>query len=196
MGTAVLALQGAFIEHEQKLEKLGEPFFEIRGKADLKRHFDRLILPGGESTVQGRLLRKEGLLDPLRERIEDGMPVLATCAGLILLARNIEDDVEDGTDRSAARPESHFGTLDATVVRNAYGRQLGSFRTEAEFKGLGKIGMTFIRAPYIKEAGQDVEVLAEVDGRIVAVRQGAQLALAFHPELEESLAVHEMFLAL
>ena len=125
MGTAVLALQGAFIEHEQKLEKLGEPFFEIREKADLKRPFDRLILPGGESTVQGRLLRKEGLLDPLRERIEDGMPVLATCAGLILLARNIEDDVEDGTDRSAARPQSHFGTLDATVQRNAYGRQLG-----------------------------------------------------------------------
>ncbi|MDY4650730.1 MAG: pyridoxal 5'-phosphate synthase glutaminase subunit PdxT, partial [Atopobiaceae bacterium] len=102
MGTAVLALQGAFIEHEQKLEKLGEPFFEIREEADLKRPFDHLILPGGESTVQGRLLRKEGLLDPLRERIGDGMPVLATCAGLILLARNIEDDVEDGTDRSAA----------------------------------------------------------------------------------------------
>ncbi len=196
MGTAVLALQGAFIEHEQKLEELGEPFFEIREEADLKRHFDRLILPGGESTVQGRLLRKEGLLDPLRERIEDGMPVLATCAGLILLARNIEDDVEDGTDRSAARPERHFDTLDATVQRNAYGRQLGSFRTEAEFKGLGKIGMTFIRAPYIKNAGPEVEVLAEVDGRIVAVRQGAQLGLAFHPELEESLAVHEMFLAL
>lgn len=176
MGTAVLALQGAFIEHEQKLEKLGEPFFEIREKADLKRPFDRLILPGGESTVQGRLLRKEGLLDPLRERIED--------------------DVEDGTDRSAARPQSHFGTLDATVQRNAYGRQLGSFRTEAEFKGLGKIGMTFIRAPYIKKAGPEVEVLAKVDGRIVAVRQGAQLGLAFHPELEESLAVHEMFLAL
>ena len=196
MGTAVLALQGAFIEHEQKLEKLGEPFFEIREEADLKRPFDRLILPGGESTVQGRLLRKERLLDPLRERIEDGMPTLATCAGLILLARNIEDDVEDGTDRSAARPERHFGTLDATVVRNAYGRQLGSFRTEAEFKGLGKIGMTFIRAPYIKQAGPDVEVLAKVDGRIVAVRQGAQLGLAFHPELEESLAVHELFLAL
>lgn len=196
MGTAVLALQGAFIEHEQKLGKLGEPFFEIREEADLRRPFDRLVLPGGESTVQGRLLRKEGLLDPLRERIEDGMPVLATCAGLILLARNIEDDVEDGTDRSAARPERHFDTLDATVVRNAYGRQLGSFRTEAEFKGLGKIGMTFIRAPYIKEAGPDVEVLAEIDGRIVAVRQGAQLGLAFHPELEESLAVHEMFLAL
>lgn len=196
MGTAVLALQGAFIEHEQKLEKLGEPFFEIREKADLKRPFDRLILPGGESTVQGRLLRKEGLLDPLRERIEDGMPVLATCAGLILLARNIEDDVEDGSDRSASRPGRHFGTLDATIQRNAYGRQLGSFRTQAAFKGLGTIEMTFIRAPYIKEAGQDVEVLAEVDGRIVAVRQGAQLALAFHPELEENLAVHELFLAL
>lgn len=196
MGTAVLALQGAFIEHEQKLEELGESFFEIREEEDLKRPFDRLVLPGGESTVQGRLLRKEGLLDPLRERIEDGMPVLATCAGLILLARNIKDDVEDGTDRSASRPERHFGTLDATVQRNAYGRQLGSFRTEAEFKGLGKIGMTFIRAPYIEEAGPDVEVLAEVDGRIVAVRQGAQLALAFHPELEEDVTMHKLFCSL
>lgn len=196
MGTAVLALQGAFIEHEQKLQALGEPFFEIREKADLKRPFDRLILPGGESTVQGRLLRKEGLLEPLRRRIEEGMPVLATCAGLILLAKHIEDDVEDGTDRSTSRPERHFGTLDATVQRNAYGRQLGSFRTEAEFKGLGKIGMTFIRAPYIKEAGPEAEVLAKVDNRIVAVRQGSQLGLAFHPELEESLAVHELFCSL
>lgn len=196
MGTAVLALQGAFIEHEQKLEALGEPFFEIREKEDLERPFDRLILPGDESTVQGRLLRKEGLLAPLRERIEHGMPVLATCAGLILLAKHIEDDVEDGTDRNSSRPEHHFGTLDATVVRNAYGRQLGSFRTEAEFKGLGKIGMTFIRAPYIKEAGPEIEVLAQVNGRIVAVRQGIQLGLAFHPELEESLAVHEFFCSL
>lgn len=196
MGTAVLALQGAFIEHEQKLEKLGEPFFEIREEADLKRPFDRLILPGGESTVQGRLLRKEGLLGPLRKRIEDGMPVLATCAGLILLARNIEDDVEDGSDRSASRPGRHFGTLDATVVRNAYGRQLGSFRTEDTVKGIGKVPMTFIRAPYVSEAGPEAEVLATVGGRIVVVRQESQLALAFHPELDHDLRIHEAFLAL
>ena len=196
MGTGVLELQGACLEHEQKLEKLGEPFFEIREEADLKRPFDRLILPGGESTVQGRLLRKEGLLDPLRERIEDGMPVLATCAGLILLARHIEDRIEDGSARSQVRPARHFGTLDVTVVRNAYGRQLGSFHTEDTVKGIGKVPMTFIRAPYVSEAGPEAEVLATVGGRIVVVRQESQLALAFHPELDHDLRIHEAFLAL
>lgn len=196
MATAVLALQGAFAEHEKVLEELGEPTFELREAGDLTRPFDRLVLPGGESTVQGRLLRKERLLAPLRERIECGMPVLATCAGLILLARHIEDRVEDGAARSQVRPSQHFGTLDVTAVRNAYGRQLASFHTEASVKGIGEVPMTFIRAPYVAEAGPEAEVLASVKGRIVAVRQASQLALAFHPELDSDMRIHEAFLAL
>ena len=177
MATAVLALQGAFAEHEKVLCELGEPSFELREADDLARPFDRLVLP-------------------LRERIEGGMPVLATCAGLILLARHIEDRIEDGSARSQVRPAWHFGTLDVTVVRNAYGRQLGSFHTEDTVKGIGKVPMTFIRAPYVSEAGPEAEVLATVGGRIVVVRQESQLALAFHPELDHDLRIHEAFLAL
>ncbi|MDD5799274.1 MAG: pyridoxal 5'-phosphate synthase glutaminase subunit PdxT [Coriobacteriales bacterium] len=193
MATAVLALQGAFVEHKRKLDQLGEPWFEIREKGDLDRDFDRLVLPGGESTTQGRLLRQEGLLEPLRQRIAAGLPVLATCAGLILLAARIQDQVEDGVARTEVRPERHLGTLDVTVVRNAYGRQLGSFRTQAELRGVGQVGMTFIRAPYISEVGPRARTLATVEGRVVAVRQGVQLALSFHPELEDDLRIHQLF---
>lgn len=183
MTTAVLALQGAFIEHEQMLRRLNESCFEIRKAADLKRDFDRLILPGGESTVMGKLLRELGIFDELRRRIDDGMPVLATCAGLILLASRLERD-----------DTVWFGTLPVTVRRNAFGRQLGSFRTEAQFKGLGNIPMTFIRAPVITSVSDGVEVLAEVDGNIVAAGYENQLALAFHPELDDDLRIHELFL--
>ena len=186
--TAVLAVQGAFAEHERMLSHLGEKCVELRQASDLERPFDRLVLPGGESTVQGKLLAELGMLEPLRRRIEEGMPVLATCAGLILLAERLDAHDDRGTPR--------LGTLDVLVQRNAYGRQLGSFRTESELAGVGRVPMTFIRAPYIMEAGPGVEVLGQVDGRIVAVRQGRQLALAFHPELDESAAVHEAFLAL
>ena len=186
--TAVLAVQGAFAEHERMLSRLGEKCVELRQASDLERPFDRLVLPGGESTVQGKLLAELGMLEPLRRRIEEGMPVLATCAGLILLAERLDAHDDRGTPR--------LGTLDVLVQRNAYGRQLGSFRTESELVGVGRVPMTFIRAPYVMEAGPGVEVLGQVDGRIVAVRQGRQLALAFHPELDESAAVHEAFLAL
>ena len=186
--TAVLAVQGAFAEHERMLSRLGEKCVELRQASDLERPFDRLVLPGGESTVQGKLLAELGMLEPLRRRIEEGMPVLATCAGLILLAKRLDAHDDRGTPR--------LGTLDVLVQRNAYGRQLGSFRTESELVGVGRVPMTFIRAPYVMEAGPGVEVLGQVDGRIVAVRQGRQLALAFHPELDESAAVHEAFLAL
>ena len=186
--TAVLAVQGAFAEHERMLARLGEKCVELRQASDLERPFDRLVLPGGESTVQGKLLAELGMLEPLRRRIEEGMPVLATCAGLILLAKRLDAHDDRGTPR--------LGTLDVLVQRNAYGRQLGSFRTESELAGVGRVPMTFIRAPYVMEAGPGVEVLGQVDGRIVAVRQGRQLALAFHPELDESAAVHEAFLAL
>ena len=128
------------------------------------------------------------MLEQLRQRIEEGMPVLATCAGLILLAKRLDAHGDKGTPR--------LSTLDVLVQRNAYGRQLGSFHTEGEVAGIGRVPMTFIRAPYVMETGSGVEELAQVDGHIVAVRQGAQLALAFHPELDESTLIHEAFLAL
>ncbi len=179
----VLALQGAFIEHERMLAKLGADSVELRQKSDLDRGFDALIIPGGESTVQGKLLRELGMFEILKERIEAGLPVYGTCAGLLLLARKIQND-----------ERSHLATMDITAVRNAYGRQLGSFHTEAQFDGIGKIPMTFIRAPYIESVSGDAEALAVVDGKIVAAREGNQLVTAFHPELNEDLSVHSYFL--
>ena len=132
----ILALQGAFIEHERMLREMGAECIEIRNKKQLAEPISGLVLPGGESTVQRKLLIEEGLLQPLKEKIQRGMPVLATCAGLILLAKEIE-----GGDPVC------FGTLPVTVRRNAYGRQLGSFITEEEFKGLGKIKMNFSAPP-------------------------------------------------
>ena len=183
MNIAVLALQGAFIEHEQMLSRLGVSSFEIRHKKDLEAPFDGLIIPGGESTVQGKLMRELGLFEPLRERIEAGLPVFGTCAGLLLLAKKIEND-----------ERLHFATMDICAVRNAYGRQLGSFYTESEFSGIGKIPMTFIRAPYISEVSGDTQILASVDGKIVAARQKDQLVTAFHPELNDDTSVHRYFL--
>ena len=188
MATAVLAVQGAFAEHEAKLAELGEKCVELRQAADLAKPFDRLVLPGGESTTQGKLLEELGMLGPLRERILDGMPVLATCAGLILLARRLDAHDDRGTPRLA--------TMDVLVRRNAYGRQLGSFHTSLELAGVGAVPATFIRAPFVMEAGKDAEPLAKADGNIVAVRQGNQLALAFHPELDDDPRVHELFLGM
>ena len=182
MRIAVLALQGAFIEHEQILARLGIPSFEIRQKRDLENDFDGLIIPGGESTVQGKLMRELELYDPIKEAVEKGLPVFGTCAGLLLLAKKIKND-----DRV------HFATMDITAVRNAYGRQLGSFYTESEFGDMGKIPMTFIRAPYIESVSGSAEALASVDRHIVAARQGNQLVTAFHPELNDDLRVHEYF---
>ena len=182
MKIGVLALQGAFIEHEKKLIECGAETFEIRQRRDIERSFDGLILPGGESTVMGKLLHELDLIQPVRERILSGMPVMGTCAGLILLAENI---AEDNT--------VHIGTMGITARRNAYGRQLGSFHTTAQFKGIGEIPMTFIRAPYIED-NSTAEILAEVDGKAVAAQENNQLALAFHPELDNSVAVHEYFL--
>ena len=197
MTTAVLALQGAFAEHEAMLDALGEPWFELRCGDDLKRPFDRLVLPGGESTTQGRLLRDEGMLEPLKARIENGMPVLATCAGLILLAERIVEGEASGPNGARApRFAQHLATLDVTVERNAYGRQLASFHAHAEFAGLGEVPMSFIRAPRIVEVGDGVEPLARVDGAIVAVRAGAQVTCAFHPELDGDTRIHELFLGL
>lgn len=178
MKIAVLAVQGAFIEHERKLEVLGASCVELRKAEDLNQSYDGLVLPGGESTVQGKLLRELGMFDTIRKQIKEGLPVLATCAGMILLADAMV----------------HLQTVPMTVKRNAYGRQLGSFHTEAEFKGIGEIPMTFIRAPYVADVSDGVEVLAVVQDRIVAVRYGKQMALAFHPELDEDERVHREFL--
>ena len=183
MKIGVLAVQGAFIEHEKMIEALGHEAFEIRQKRDLEQEFDGLILPGGESTVMGKLLRNLGLFEPLQQKITQGMPVLGTCAGLILLASKLAED-----------DTVHFGTLPVTVKRNAYGRQLGSFHYDGEIKGLGVYPMEFIRAPYIESVKPGVEVLAEVDGHIVAVKYQNQIALAFHPELSDDTRIHQMFL--
>lgn len=184
MTIAVLAVQGAFIEHEKKLQALGADVFEIRQAKDLERHFDGLVLPGGESTVQGKLLRELGLFEPLRDKIRAGLPVMATCAGLILLAEHITDD-----------PTVHFGTLPVTVKRNAYGRQLGSFQCTADVEEIGKqLPLTFIRAPYIEKAEDAVKVLTRVDGNIVAVRYENQLGMSFHPEVTEDNRMHAYFL--
>ena len=183
----VLALQGAFIEHIQVLQDLGAETVELRQAADLQQELTGLVLPGGESTVQGKLLHDLGMYDALREQIAAGLPVLATCAGMILLAERLSND-----------DKVHFATMPITVRRNAYGRQLGSFRTHAAFGSLDAIPMTFIRAPYIEQVGEGVQVLSKVGGKIVAAQYGKQLALAFHPELDtfESAAVHEYFLGI
>lgn len=179
----MLALQGAFAEHMARLDQLGVDGFEIRQAEDIETSFDGLILPGGESTVMGKLLHELGLFDPLRGLIKKGLPTFGTCAGLILLASNI---VNDGA--------VYFATMDITARRNGYGRQLGSFHTEGEFVGLGQIPMTFIRAPYVETVGQKTEVLAILDGKIIAARQGNQLATSFHPELGDDPSVHRYFL--
>lgn len=182
----VLAVQGAFAEHLNALEQLDVTGIEIRKKSDLIEHsLDGLVLPGGESTVMGKLLRELDLFDPLKQLIGEGLPVLGTCAGLILLAVKIaEDDTR------------HFAAMDIVAKRNAYGRQLGSFQTDQEFSNLGKIPMVFIRAPYIESVGDRVEVLARVDHHIVAARQDNMVVTSFHPELTRDLSVHQYFLNL
>lgn len=183
MKIGILALQGAFAEHGMMLDQLNVEHFEIRKRQDIEKPFDALILPGGESTVMGKLLKELQLFAPLKDRIESGFPVFGTCAGLLLLAKEVEGEEALG-----------FCTMDITVRRNAYGRQLGSFYTEEEFKGIGSVPMTFIRAPYIASVSKDAEPLATVDGKIVAARQGNQLAAAFHPELSKDARVHEYFI--
>ena len=184
---AVMALQGAFIEHEQMLASLGADCFEVRQLADWQQPKDGLILPGGESTVQTRLLAELGLLEPVRQAIIDGLPVFGTCAGLILLAK-----------QEGGQPRGGLCTMDIDVCRNAYGRQLGSFNATGEVKGVGSdFPLTFIRAPYVnKVLSADVEVIAETGGHIVGVRQGKQLATAFHPEVTADVRLHRYFLSM
>lgn len=182
MTIAVVAVQGAFIEQEQRLQELGVDCIELRKKEDLEQPYDGIVLPGGESTVQGKLLKELDMFDTIHKQIQEGMPVFATCAGLILLAGELENDTR-----------SYFKTLPVTVRRNAYGRQLGSFHTEQEVKGIGVVPMTFIRAPYISKVDSKVEVLATVEEHIVAVKYKNQLAMSFHPELDEDVRIHQKF---
>jgi len=179
MRIAILALQGAFAEHQQMLQQLGVESFLIRNLDDWQQSKDGLIIPGGESTAMTRIIRDEALYEPVRVAILAGLPVLGTCAGLIML---------DG---------AHLGTMDIQVKRNAYGRQLGSFESVGKVDGIGDdVPMTFIRAPYIESVGQEVKVLSTVDGHIVAAQQGKQLVTAFHPELTQDTRLHEYFLQL
>ncbi len=183
MRIAVLALQGAFAEHRQMLRRLGVDSFEVRQLADWSQPKDGLIIPGGESTVLRKLLLDLGLLEPVRQDIVRGLPVFGTCAGLILLARQVEGEFS-----------SALGTMDIKVKRNAYGRQLGSFHAVSNMEAVGeRVPMTFIRAPYIVEWGSEVMPLAFVDAHCVAARQGNQLVTAFHPELDDDERVHRYF---
>lgn len=183
MTVGVLALQGAFAEHCSQLRQLGAEARELRCRADARSDFDALILPGGESTVQTKLLERTGMLEVLREKIASGLPILATCAGLILLAEKV-----------VGRKQPVFGALPVTVRRNAYGRQLASFQYRGAFADLGELPQTFIRAPKIESCRADVTVLARCDGVATAVRYRRQLAMSFHPELTDSTEIMSYFL--
>ena len=180
MKVGVLAVQGAFAEMSAYWRAKGADAIEIRQLADLERGFDLLALPGGESTVQGKLLKDLGLFGPLKERIDAGLPVFATCAGLILLAERIDDP----GSRDGTRPERWFGALPVAVRRNAYGRQLGSFTTVGDFNGRHDFPMTFIRAPAITDVlSPEVETLSSFDGLPTSVRWRNITAFTWHPEL-------------
>ncbi|MFL6269956.1 MAG: pyridoxal 5'-phosphate synthase glutaminase subunit PdxT [Actinomycetes bacterium] len=182
----VLAYQGDVREHLAALAAVGADPVEVRTLADLDA-VDGLIVPGGESTVIGKLAARYGLLAPLRERVAAGLPVLGTCAGMIFLAREVEGP-----------PQDLLGVLDVRVRRNAFGRQVASFEAEVDVKGVdgGPVAGAFIRAPWVADAGPEVEVLAEVDGKVVAVRQGNLLATAFHPELSGEVRLHQWLVGL
>lgn len=183
--TGILAVQGAFAEHAAMLDRLHAPWRLLRSGDDWDDAIGRVILPGGESTTQGRLLRSSGLFDPIAAHIAAGHPVLGTCAGMILLARRLEND-----------GSVWFGALDATVRRNAYGRQLGSFRTTGAFGDLDDVPLVFIRGPVVTDVGPEATVETVVDGRPVALRQNRIIATAFHPELTDNTRIHELFLSL
>jgi 5'-phosphate synthase pdxT subunit len=182
----VLAYQGDVREHRSVLDGLGVRSLEVRTLADLDR-VDGLIVPGGESTVIGKLTERYGLLEPIRGRARAGLPVFGTCAGMIFMAREVEGP-----------PQQLLGVLDARVRRNAFGPQVASFEADVDVKGIdgGPVSAAFIRAPWISDAGPDVEVLAEIDGRVIGVRQGNLLAVAFHPELTGDSRLHRWFVDL
>jgi 5'-phosphate synthase pdxT subunit len=182
MRVGVLALQGDFREHLKSTSDLGHEAIAVRRLSELET-IDALILPGGESTTMALLAKSYGLLDPIRSRVKNGMPVYGSCAGMILLA----DRIVDG-----AKGQETIGGIDMTVRRNAFGRQVDSFESEISFAG-HSLNAVFIRAPWVEEVGSGVEVLSTAAGHPVAVRQGSLLATSFHPELTSDLAVHLYF---
>ena len=177
MVIGVLALQGDFEAHSRAFSELGAETRVVRVPADLEG-LDGLVIPGGESTTMTISMEREGLAEPLRELVRSGVPVLGTCAGLIMLDRD------------------HLGLLDVSTRRNAFGRQVASFESDLRVRGLGDLPLraVFIRAPFVESSGDRVEVLAELDEHPVAVRQGNILAVAFHPELTEDRRVHRWLL--
>lgn len=188
MRIGILSVQGAFIEHEKQItavaEHSGEQIecIEIRQKKDLEK-IDGIILPGGESTVQGKLLKDLDIFDELQGLILQGIPTLATCAGLILLAQTLEND-----------SVKHLATLPVTVQRNAYGRQLGSFSVSSVVGEINNFPLVFIRAPYITKVSSDTKILTTVNQHIVGVEYKNQIGLAFHPEMTNDTRIHEYFI--
>ncbi len=183
MKIGILALQGAFLEHKNILDSLKVDNCLVKTKEQLE-DIDGIILPGGESTAMGKLLRDFNILEPLKEKIKNGLPVFGTCSGMILLAEKLSNS-----------ETVHLGVMGIEVKRNAYGRQLGSFEIEEDFKGINKkVKMVFIRAPYVENIKEGVEILATVNGNITAIREKNMLAVSFHPELTNDTSVHEYFL--
>lgn len=187
MKVGVLALQGAFARHVAVLDQLGVAAAEVRTPAELAA-VDALVLPGGESTTMSKLAESQGLFEPLAERLAGGLPVLGTCAGMILLAAEVLDGRAD---------QRCFGTVDLAVRRNAYGRQIDSFECDLAVDGFGSpFHAVFIRAPGVERVGPAVEVLARVGEQPVLCRQGPAIVAAFHPELTADGRVHQLFLDL
>ncbi len=184
MKIGVLAFQGGVIEHIDQIKYLGHNAIEVKKEEDLEG-LDGIILPGGESTTMGKLLKITNLLEPLRKKIEDGLPTFGTCAGMILLAKEIEGE------------GNHLNLMNIKVKRNAFGRQLDSFSEYHKVKGIQKdIEMVFIRAPYVEEVRENVEILCKVREKIVAVREKNIIATSFHPELTEDLTFMKYFLSI
>ncbi|MFO7969868.1 MAG: pyridoxal 5'-phosphate synthase glutaminase subunit PdxT [Bacillota bacterium] len=184
MVIGVLALQGAFVEHQKMLKELGVDSFQIRKVSGLDKKMDGIILPGGESTSMYRILKDLGMVEKLKTMINSGLPTFGTCAGLLLLAKTVDNYKSE-----------YLQTMDIEAKKNAYGRQLGSFMATGKFNNKKEIPFVFIRAPYIvKTENKNVKVLAVVDEKIVAARQKNQLVTAFHPELTDNLTIHQYFI--
>jgi len=184
MRVGVLSLQGAFVEHEKTLKNLGCETIQVRKREQLE-NIDGLIIPGGESTTIGKLMNDFDLTGPIKELAEKGLPIFGTCAGLIVMAKEIVNS-----------SQLRLGMMNITVQRNAFGRQVDSFETDLQIEGLGPepFRAVFIRAPYIETVGKGVEVLATVDEKIVFAREKNFMAAAFHPELTDDTRVHELFM--
>lgn len=184
MKIGVLAFQGGVIEHINQIEALGHEAVDVKKESDLDG-IDAIILPGGESTTMSKLLNITGLMEPLRKKIEEGLPTWGTCAGMILLAKDIHGE-----------SKSHLGVMDIKVKRNAFGTQIDSFTTKKVIKTVSEnpIDLVFIRAPYVESCGEEVEVLCEIHGHVVAAKEKNIIATSFHPELTKDLSFLKYFL--